>query len=243
MLSALQTGANSGGRGHGGGQVFNPGLSGGQGHNPASSGGQGYNPGVAGGQGGTHGGSGYNPGWSWGGSQGGSNLNEGCDTLEQRISELEREKTRLEAQRRSCSSSSSSNSCRGKCGSRYDRSLACQCNNGCSRYSNCCTDYASVCSSSSSTAPSQRRPLVWGSGRTTDNELARLSEELLDRDVDNAANKVVNCHMLRIRLLDVQVELDLGCTTRTGNPRDCSPRPLFKRFILLLSFLLSPDNS
>jgi len=37
---------------------------------------------------------------------------------------------------------------------------------------------------------------------------------LLDRDVDNAANKV---------------ELDLGCTTRTGNPRDCSPRPLFKR--------------
>ena len=40
--------------------------------------------------------------------------------------------------------------------------------------------------------------------------------------------------------MDVQVELDLGCTTRTGNPRDCSPRPLFKRFILLLSFLLSP---
>jgi len=55
---------------------------------------------------------------------------------------------------------------------------------------------------------------VWTSGRTTDNDLARLSEELLDRDVDNAADKI---------------ELDLGCTTRTGNPRDCSPRPLFKR--------------
>ena len=34
----------------------------------------------------------------------------------------------------------------------------------------------------------------------------------------------------RLRLMYVQVELDLGCTTRTGNPRDCSPRPLFKRF-------------
>lgn len=56
--------------------------------------------------------------------------------------------------------------------------------------------------------------MVWTSGRTTDNDLARLSEELLDRDVDNAASKV---------------ELDLGCTTRSGNPRDCSPRPLFKR--------------
>ena len=34
-------------------------------------------------------------------------------------------------------------------------------------------------------------------------------------------------------LLRVQIELDLGCTTRTGNPRDCSPRPLFKRCIIL----------
>ena len=31
---------------------------------------------------------------------------------------------------------------------------------------------------------------MWTSGRTTDNDLARLSEELLDRDVDNAADKV-----------------------------------------------------
>ena len=37
---------------------------------------------------------------------------------------------------------------------------------------------------------SQKRALVWTSGRTTDNDLARLSEELLDRDVDNAADKV-----------------------------------------------------
>jgi len=104
------------------------------------------------------------------------------------------------------------NSCRGKCGARYNRTLACQCNNGCSRFSNCCADFATVCSSTS--APSQRPALVWATGRATDNELARLSEELLDRDVDNAANKV---------------ELELGCTTRTGNPRDCSPGPLFKR--------------
>merc|ERR1719295_2196494 len=47
-------------------------------------------------------------GWSWSGSQGGS-IND-CDSLEQRIAELEREKTRLEAQRSSCPSSSSSSS-------------------------------------------------------------------------------------------------------------------------------------
>ena len=60
---------------------------------------------------------------------------------------------------------------------------------------------------------------------------------MLVRDVDNAANKVI-CHMPRIRLMlsIVQVELDLGCTLRISNmrdlrdPRDCSPRPLFKRF-------------
>jgi len=45
-------------------------------------------------------------GWPWSGSQGGS-IND-CDSLEQRIAELEREKTRLEAQRSSCPSSSSS---------------------------------------------------------------------------------------------------------------------------------------
>ena len=110
-----------------------------------------------------------------------------CDTLEQRIAELTREKTRLEAQQRSCPSSSST-SCRGKCGARFNRTLPCQCNNVCQRYSNCCADYATLCSSSS--APSQRAPLVWTSGRTTDNDLARLSEELLDRDADNAASKV-----------------------------------------------------
>merc|ERR1719239_1305639 len=46
MSSALQNGANSGGRGHVGGQGYNSGLSGGQEYNPASSGGQGYNPGA-----------------------------------------------------------------------------------------------------------------------------------------------------------------------------------------------------
>ena len=65
---------------------------------------------------------------------------------------------------------------------------------------------------------------------------------MLDRDVDNAASKVTfDSIFWIIRLLYVQVELDLGCTTRSGNPRDCSPRPLFKRFLccyLLLEILL-----
>jgi len=47
---------------------------------------------------------GASSGWPWGGST----SNQDCGTLEQRIMELEREKTRLDAQRRSCSSSSSS---------------------------------------------------------------------------------------------------------------------------------------
>ena len=70
--------------------------------------------------------------------------------------------------------------------------------------------------------------------------MARLSEELLDRDVDNAASKVTFDSIFSVRFLDIQVELDLGCTTRSGNPRDCSPRPLFKRFLCcyLLYFLL-----
>merc|ERR1719391_1560329 len=44
-------------------------------------------------------------GWPWSGSHSAS-IND-CDSLEQRIAELEREKTRLEAQRSSCPSSSS----------------------------------------------------------------------------------------------------------------------------------------
>ena len=43
----------------------------------------------------------------------------------------------------------------------------------------------------------------------------------------------------KITLLRVQIELDLGCTTRTGNPRDCSPRPLFKRWIILFFLQIS----
>merc|ERR1711936_256648 len=116
VSSAFQTGGGQGyNPGSSGGQGYNPGGQGGQGYSPGGQGGQGYNPGGQGGQGynpGRQGGSGYNPGWSGGSSQGGSSISSpDCDTLEQRIAELTREKTRLEAQRRSCPSSSST-SCR-----------------------------------------------------------------------------------------------------------------------------------
>jgi len=32
-------------------------------------------------------------------------------------------------------------SCEGKCGSRFDRRLPCQCNSGCASFNNCCPDY------------------------------------------------------------------------------------------------------
>jgi len=56
--------------------------------------------------------------------------------------------------------------------------------------------------------------VAWAAGRTTDAQLARLAEELVARDEDSAVGKV---------------DLTLGCSTRTGNRRDCSPLPLFKR--------------
>jgi len=49
------------------------------------------------------------------------------------------------------------NSCKDKCGSGYDSSLACQCNSFCPQYNNCCSDYAQLCtgnSTSSTSAPS-----------------------------------------------------------------------------------------
>lgn len=60
--------------------------------------------------------------------------------------------------------------------------------------------------------------MAWAAGRTTDAELARLAEELVARDEDSAVGKV---------------DLTLGCSTRTGNRRDCSPLPLFKRQVSL----------
>jgi len=153
-----------------------------------------------------------------------------CQLLTDRLQQLEREM--VDIQRRlatDCgsqsssssssspsSSSSSSLSCSGKCGARFNRTLPCQCNTGCGRYSNCCQDYNTVClpsssSSSSSSSPSHPQ-ITWSSGRTTDTDLARLSEELLNLDRDG-----------------VQVRLNLGCTTRVGNPRDCSTAPLIQR--------------
>jgi len=129
--------------------------------------------------------------------------------VSRRLEELERERALLEAQLAACPSSASS--CRGRCGAPLDRSRPCQCNTGCQRYSNCCVDHTTVCSSNSSQGGGH---ITWTPGRTTDADLRRLSEALLDRDQDNVAT---------------QVELELGCTTRNGASRDCSPRPLFKR--------------
>lgn len=40
---------------------------------------------------------------------------------------------------------SASLSCAGKCGAKYDKTLACQCNDQCPDFSNCCADYFTTC--------------------------------------------------------------------------------------------------
>jgi len=117
------------------------------------------------------------------------------------------------------------NSCHGKCGNVFDRKLPCQCNVGCDKYNNCCKDYVTNCKGSSSGSGSPgtagrpstsvtSRPLSSGSNKNgvSDAELGNLFEDLLERDQNNVADLLI---------------LNTGCSTRIGNPRDCSNHPLF----------------
>jgi len=90
-----------------------------------------------------------------------------------------------------------SNSCKGRCDDGYDPSLACQCNTQCSSHHNCCPDYNQECQ---------------GQGGLTDQDLLELGDLLLSLDKDNVWG---------------QYQLNLQCKTSVGNPKDCSPEPLF----------------
>jgi len=116
-------------------------------------------------------------------------------------------------------------SCAGKCGNLFDRKLPCQCNVGCDKYKNCCKDYATTCSRSGTGSgrpgtggrPSTSvtsRPSTSGSNKNgvSDTELVNLFEDLFEGDQNNVADLLI---------------LNKGCSTRIGNPRDCSTHPLF----------------
>lgn len=110
------------------------------------------------------------------------------------------------------------NSCSGKCGNIFDRKLPCQCNVGCDKYKNCCKDYSTTCKAGAGSGrPSTSvtsRPPTSGSNKNgvSDAELVKLFEDLLQRDPNNVADLLI---------------LNTGCSTRVGNPRDCSNHPLF----------------
>lgn len=110
------------------------------------------------------------------------------------------------------------NSCSGKCGNIFDRKLPCQCNVGCDRYKNCCKDYSTTCKAGSgsgrpSTSVTSRPPTSGSNKNGVSNaELVKLFEDLLQRDQNNVADLLI---------------LNTGCSTRVGNPRDCSNHPLF----------------
>jgi len=113
-------------------------------------------------------------------------------------------------------------SCKGKCGNIFDRKLPCQCNVGCDKYKNCCKDYATTCSRAGSGSGTAGRPSTVvpsrqsssGSNKNgvSDADLVNLFEDLFEKDQNNVADLLI---------------INKGCSTRIGNPRDCSTHPLF----------------
>merc|ERR1719315_933933 len=89
------------------------------------------------------------------------------------------------------------NTCHDMCGAQYEPGLPCQCNDKCAQYGNCCPDYDEECNSG---------------GGLSDDDLIVLSEMLLSVDTNNVGGRI---------------QLDLQCTTHSGNSQDCSPSPLF----------------
>jgi len=135
------------------------------------------------------------------------------------------------------------NSCENRCGMRGSLG-ECQCNAGCERFGDCCKDYQQFCGTSSSSSktttlkpklsfsdiakkqtpapasPATQRPLssslscTPSRGTVPDSEIKKFSEHLLKNDENNVARLI---------------QLNTGCSTRVGSPRDCSNQPLFSR--------------
>jgi len=107
------------------------------------------------------------------------------------------------------------NSCAGKCGNRFDRKQSCQCNLDCGDFKNCCSDFAKTCKSGAQPTPT-RSPSTAAVRPATaaDPVLGAFTEKLLSLEENNVRDKIT---------------IDAGCTTRVGNKRDCSPKPLFTR--------------
>ncbi|XP_075447817.1 uridylate-specific endoribonuclease isoform X2 [Ascaphus truei] len=55
---------------------------------------------------------------------------------------------------KSTHSSKSENSCKGRCGEKYNKKNNCHCNNKCSKFNNCCTDHSTLCGGASSNSHS-----------------------------------------------------------------------------------------
>ena len=115
----------------------------------------------------------------------------------------------------------SPNSCAGRC-SKPAPLGSCQCNSKCSQFGDCCGDYNSVCKNSSAGSrpptskpratprPSSSKPSPVGRG--ADPILGAFTEKIFALDQDNVRS---------------QIQINEGCITNLGNPKDCSNDKLF----------------
>ena len=143
-------------------------------------------------------------------------------------------------------------SCQTRCGQTAPLGQ-CQCSPECETFGDCCRDFAAVCSVAApttianvvvtTTAPpstlsptlatptvrpvaasaATSAPLAVSDG-ATDADLADFGERLLALDENNVADKIV---------------LNTGCTTRVGNPNDCSSNRLFEKVIFENIFFMN----
>ncbi|KAM4796056.1 uridylate-specific endoribonuclease [Rhinophrynus dorsalis] len=110
-------------------------------------------------------------------------------------------------------------SCKGRCGAKFNKKDHCHCNKKCEKFKNCCSDYATVCGGDSSTASDYSGASSSEShssgGDISNEEIKKMSEKMYKLDVNKAKESDI--------ILNKQ---EMAQNTR--NQEDLNEEPLYK---------------
>ncbi|XP_063292946.1 uridylate-specific endoribonuclease [Pelobates fuscus] len=112
------------------------------------------------------------------------------------------------------------NSCKGKCGKKYNKKDSCHCNKKCVKFNNCCPDYDTLCGGGDKDAANSEATSSHSHNKNkgkdiSNEEIKAMSEKIYELDENRAEDSDI--------ILNKQ-----NAAEKTGNKEDLCDEPLYK---------------
>ncbi|KAM8977564.1 uridylate-specific endoribonuclease [Pelodytes ibericus] len=107
------------------------------------------------------------------------------------------------------------NSCKGRCGEKYNKKNHCHCNKKCGKFNNCCSDYDNICGTATTGGGAASSSKQNKGNSISNEEIKAMSEKIYELDENKATESDI--------ILNKQSE-----AFNTRNKEDLADEPLYK---------------